>query len=165
KTRGSRYYFKHSPIVSIAYYIDQKLNLTEGMHKKVEANLVSSIMGKEFQFSLGEMLAEYISGRRGYTILPNKEGDIDIIILDAKGKKPIIGYKVKIGKIEAEDAKKAVEKIHSYGIPKAGLISASAKLESVPGSYEELGPEEIIEIAEKVNRKNLRSNPIINYFH
>ncbi len=75
------------------------------MHEKVKANLVSSIMGKEFQFSLGEMLAEYISGRRGYTILPNREGDIDIIILDAKGKKPIIGYEAKIGKIEAEDAK------------------------------------------------------------
>jgi len=156
KTRGARYYFKHrSPIVSIAYYIDQKINLIEGIHKKVESNLVSSIMGKEFQFSLAEMLAEYIGGTRSYTILPNKEGDIDIILLDPKGKKPIIGYEAKIGKIESKDAKKAIEKIHSYGIPKAGLISASAKPESVPGSYEELGPEEIIEIAEKVSSKKL----------
>ncbi|MBC7092241.1 MAG: ATP-binding protein [Nitrososphaeria archaeon] len=159
KTRGSRYYFKHrSPVVSIAYYIDQKLNLTEGIHKKVEANLVSTIMGKVFQFSLGEMLAEHIGGRRSYTILPNKEGDIDIIILDPKGKKPIIGYEAKIGKIDAEDAKRAIEKIHSYGVPKAGLISASAKPESVSGSYEELGPEEIIKIAEKVNSKKIKSN-------
>ena len=162
KTRGARYYFKHrSPIVSIAYYIDQKLNLTEGIHKRVDANLVSSVMGKEFQFSLAEMLAEYVGGRRGYTILPNMEGDIDIILLDPKGKKPIIGYEAKIEKIGANDAKKAVERIHSYGIPKAGLISATAKPENVPGSYEELGPEEIIEIAEKVSsRKSLQSKTI-----
>lgn len=154
KTRGSRYYYKHrSPVLSIIYYLDQKLNIMEGIHKKIDHNLVSSIIGKEFQFSLGEMLAEYFSGRRSYTILPNRKGDIGIIVLDSSGKKPLIGYEAKIGKFETSDAKKAIETIHSYGIPKAGLISASIKPSSVPGSYEELGPEELIEIAEKMNSK------------
>jgi len=156
KTRGSRHFYKHrSPALSIAYYIDQKLNVTEGPHKRMDLNMVSSIIGKEFQFSLGEMLAEYFSGKRAYTILSGEEGDIDIIILDPGGKKPIIGYEAKIGKFEASEARKAIETIHSYGIPKAGLISASVKPPAVPGSHEELGPEELVEIAEKVSGRTL----------
>jgi len=160
KTRGSRYYFKHrSPLLSVIYYIDQKHNITEGVYRTIDRSQFLSVIGREFQFSLGEMLAEYLGGRRGYAILPNGRGDIDIIILDSKGKKPIIGYEVKIGELEKQEAEKAVEKIHSHGIPKAGLISANTRPPSVPGSYEELGPEELVKIAEHVSRSKPHPEP------
>jgi len=41
------------------------------------------------------MLSEYLGGRKSYTILPSGEGDVDIVILDLRGRKPIIGYEVK----------------------------------------------------------------------
>lgn len=155
KTKGAKYYFKHrSPLLSILYYLDQKLHIGEGFHKKIDPNLVMSVIGMEFQFAVGEMLAEYMGGIKGYTILPNMGGDIDIVILDPRLKRPIIGYEVKIGEFEKREAEKAVEKIHNFGIPKAGLISASARPPSVAGSYEELGPEELFKIAEQASPSN-----------
>ncbi|MCS7369152.1 MAG: AAA family ATPase [archaeon GBS-70-058] len=152
KTRGARFYFKHrSPIVSIIQYIDQKLNITETPNINVKREIVANVLSREIQFSLGEMMAEYIGGRRAYTILP--DGDIDIVILDERGRAPIIGYEVKIGDIEVSEAKKAIERIHKHGIPRAGLISISTKPPKVPGSYEEMGPEEIIEIAGRIRSK------------
>ncbi|MEM3078659.1 MAG: hypothetical protein QXR38_04090, partial [Nitrososphaerales archaeon] len=151
KTRGSRHYYKHrSPLLSIIYYIDQKLNISEGTYREVDYNLALNIIGRELQFSLVEMLAEHHGGRRSYTLLPKGEGDIDIVILDQKGKKPIIGYEVKLGDLERNEAKKSVETIHSYGIPKAGLVSLRSKPPMVPGAHETLGPKELINIAEKI---------------
>jgi len=152
KTKGSRSYFKHrSPLLSVIYYLDQKLNISESPRVKIDENIILSVLGREFQFSLGEMLAQYIGGVRSYAILQNGKGDIDIVILDSKGKTPIIGYEVKIGEINENEAKKAVDLIHSYGIPRAGLISASEKPPKVPGSHEELGPEELVSIARKLS--------------
>lgn len=152
KTKGARSYFKHmSPLLSIIYYLDQKLNISESPYVKIDENAILSILGREFQFSLGEMIAQYLGGVRSYTLLPNGKGDIDIVILDSKGKAPIIGYEVKIGEISESEAKKAVDLIHSYGIPRAGLISASEKPPKVPGSHEELGPVELVSIARKLS--------------
>jgi hypothetical protein len=152
RTRGARFYFKHrSPIASIIQYIDQKLNITENPNTNVGREIVMTAISREIQFSLGEMLAEYIGGRRAYAILPN--GDIDIVVLDERRRTPIIGYEVKIGEMEVSEARKAIERIHEQGIPRAGLISVSAKPPKVPGSYEEIGPEEIIEIASKMRSK------------
>ncbi|MGC8576967.1 MAG: AAA family ATPase [Thermoproteota archaeon] len=156
KTRGSRHYFKHrSPLLSIVYYLDQKLSITEAAYRKVDQNLVLSVLSREFQFSLGEMLAEYLEGQRSYTILPDGKGDIDIVILDSEGKTPIIGYEVKIEEIDENEAKKSIELIHSLGIPRAGLISATKKPPKVPGSYEELGPEELMSIAKTIRGRAL----------
>ncbi|MEM3712309.1 MAG: AAA family ATPase [Thermoproteota archaeon] len=152
KTKGSRSYFKHrSPLLSVIYYLDQKLNISESPRVKIDENTILSVLGREFQFSLGEMLAQYIGGVRSYVILSNGKGDIDIVMLDSKGKTPIIGYEVKIGEINENEAKKAVDLIHSHGIPRAGLISASEKPPKVPGSHEELGPEELVSIARKLS--------------
>jgi hypothetical protein len=51
------------------------------------------------------------------------------------------------------EARKAIEKMHEQGVPRAGLISISTKPPKIPGSYEEIGPEEIIEIASKIRFK------------
>jgi len=155
KTRGSRYYFKHrSPLLSIIHYLDQKLNIAEGVHNKPEMDLVLSRLGMEFQFCMGELMAEHLGGKRSYMMLPRGEGDIDIVILDSKGRAPLIGYEVKLGHFESGEARSAVEVIHSYGIPRAGLISASGKPKKVSGSYEELGPEELVSVARQVYKKN-----------
>jgi hypothetical protein len=152
RTRGARFYFKHrSPIASIIQYIDQKLNITENPNINVNREMVMNAVSREMQFSLGEMMAEYIGGKRAYTILPN--GDIDIVILDEGGRTPIIGYEVKIGEIEVNEARKAIERMHEQGVPRAGLISISTKPPKIPGSYEEIGPEEIMDIASKIRFK------------
>lgn len=156
KTRGARHYYKHrSPLLSIAYYLDQKLNITEGLSKRVDPKLVLNVVGREVQFSLGALLAEHHGCTRSYTILPNGRGDVDIVILDQGGRIPLIAYEVKLGKIEAGEARKAIEKIHSYGIPKAGLISLSSKPPTIPCVYETLGPEDLISVAEKIQPKAL----------
>lgn len=115
--------------------------------------MVLSIIGRELQFSLGEMLAEHLGGRRSYMILPDEKGDVDIVISDPKGRAPIIGYEVKIGEIDESEARRTVELIHSHGIPMAGLISVSKKPPKVPGSHEELGPGELVSIARRLRRE------------
>lgn len=151
KTKGSRNYFKHrSPLLSLIYYLDQKLNISESPHVKIDGGVILSVLGRELQFSLGEMLAEYLGGKRSYMILPEGKGDVDIVILDSKGRTPIIGYEVKIGGISESEAKRAVELIHSQGVPRAGLISVSEKPPRVAGSHEELGPEELLNLAGKL---------------
>ncbi|MGB9854744.1 MAG: AAA family ATPase [Candidatus Bathyarchaeales archaeon] len=158
KTRGSRHYYKHrSPLLSIIHYIDQKLGISEGAYQRIDYNLASNIIGRELQFSLGEMLAEYHEGKRSYTMLPHGKGDIDIVILDKKGKKPIIGYEVKLGNFERNEAKKSIETIHSHGILKAGLVSLSSKPPMVLGAHSALGPKELINIAEKISRVALNT--------
>ncbi|MGB9717815.1 MAG: AAA family ATPase [Thermoproteota archaeon] len=153
KTKGLRNYFKHrSPLLSLTYYLDQKLNISESSYMKIDRSMVLSVLGKELQFSLGEMLAEYLGGIRSYMILPDGKGDVDIVILDSKGKTPIIGYEVKIGEISESEAKKAVEQIHSQGIPRAGLVSLSEKPPRVAGSHEEIGPEELVDLAMKLRQ-------------
>ncbi|MGC8832183.1 MAG: hypothetical protein ACP5PQ_06355, partial [Thermoproteota archaeon] len=137
---------------SLTYYLDQKLNISESSYMKIDRSMVLSVLGKELQFSLGEMLAEYLGGIRSYMILPDGKGDVDIVILDSKGKTPIIGYEVKIGEISESEAKKAVEQIHSQGIPRAGLVSLSEKPPRVAGSHEEIGPEELVDLAMKLRQ-------------
>jgi hypothetical protein len=148
-------------LLSIVYYIDQKISVTEAAYRKVDQNLVSSILGRELQFCLGEMLAEYLGGMRSYTILPDGKGDIDIVILDSRGKEPIVGYEVKMGEIDENEARKSIELIHSSGIPRAGLISATQKPPKVPGSYEELGPEELMNIAKTIESKKLNTSAFL----
>ncbi|NHV99108.1 MAG: ATP-binding protein [Thaumarchaeota archaeon] len=153
KTRGSRNYFKHrSPLLSLVYYLDQKLNISESPRVKIDEGIILSVLGRELQFSLGEMLAEYLGGVRSYMILPGGKGDVDIVILDSKGRAPMIGYEVKIGEISESEARRSIELIHSQGIPRAGLISLSEKPPRVSGSHEELGPEELASITRKLRR-------------
>lgn len=71
--------------------------------------MILSVLGRELQFSLGEMLAEHLGGTRSYMILPKGKEDADIVILDSKGRTPIMGYEVKIGKISESEAKRAIE--------------------------------------------------------
>ncbi|TRM73716.1 ATP-binding protein, partial [Sulfolobus sp. A20-N-F8] len=66
---------------------------------------------------------------------------------------PIIGYEVKIGEFSRADAERAIERIRSAGIPKAGLISLKERPNF--NADEELGPEELINYAEEVFKRNV----------
>ena len=158
RTRGSRYYFKHrSPLLSITYYVDQKLRLSEGIYGRAEPDLVLRALSREIPFSVGELLAEIHGGVRAYTVLPGGRGDVDVVILDESSKKPIIGYEVKLGEIEVAEARRAVERMHSCGIPRAGLISIASKPPRTPGAQEELGPEDLVEMARRLREEHERS--------
>lgn len=152
KTRRARYYYKHrSPLLSMLYYIDQKYSISEG--EASISNLrdgILSILSKEIQFCIGELLAERLGGVRSYTILPSGLGDIDVVILDARRKVPIAAYEVKLGSITVRDARKAVERMRSLGFPRVGVISLSELPPKVKGVDEVLGPEELIKLANKL---------------
>lgn len=145
KTRRSRYYYKHrSPLVSILLRIGE---LIEEAKITPSPQIILQDIALELQFMLGEMLAKYYKLSRAYTILPHGQGDIDIVLLD-KAKKPVIAYEVKIGEITVSEAKKIIERIKRYGIPKVGLIS----LEETPPKEADisLGPHDIVDIAEQL---------------
>lgn len=149
RTRRNRYYYKHrSPLLSILLRIEE---LVEEHGVKPDIQTIMYDIALETQFMLGELLARYHKLSRAYTILPHGQGDIDIVLLD-KAKKPVIAYEVRIGEITRSEARKIVEKIKGYGIPRVGLISLTEKpLEEKVD--EALGPQEIITIAEELRRQ------------
>ncbi len=151
KTRRSRYYYKHrSPLLSILLRIEE---LVEEHGVKPDPQTIIYDIALETQFMLGELLAKYHGLTRAYTILPQGEGDIDIVLLD-KSKKPVIAYEVKLGEITPNEAGKIANRIHRYGIPRVGVISLTTKPE-VNGIVDyALGPLEIISIARELREKN-----------
>ncbi len=151
KTRRSRYYYKHrSPLLSILLRIEE---LVEEHGIRPDPQTIIYDVALETQFMLGELLAKYHGLTRAYTILPQGEGDIDIVLLD-KSKKPVIAYEVKLGEITSSEARRVADRIHRYGIPRVGVISLTAKPE-VNGIVDyTLGPLEIISIARELREKN-----------
>ena len=149
KTRRNRYYYKHrSPLLSILLRIDELVE-EHGVEPDIQSIIYDIAL--ETQFMLGELLARYHKLSRAYTILPHGQGDIDIVLLD-KTKKPVIAYEVKIGEITRNEARKIVERIKEYGIPRVGLVSLTEKpLEEKVD--EALGPQEIIAIAEELRKR------------
>ncbi len=145
----SRFFFKHrSPIMHAIYYLDQKLNLGEEEVAVEEVKKrLTHILAHEFAFSVGELMAEVHKGTLAYTITP--EGDIDVVIMDARRRKPRTGYEVKLGEITAREALQFAERIRSLGVPRAGLVSMSKKPPMLKDIYESYGPEELTELALK----------------
>ena len=140
--RKARWYYKiSSPIISLIFYAEAKysVSFTESVGELP--------IGREVQFSIGEMLAEKYNATFAYS--PYE--DIDIVLMD-KGK-PIIGYEVKIGEFSKSEAEKAVERIRRAGIPKAGLISLSERPNF--NADEVLGPEELVKVAEEISNRVL----------
>ncbi|MGC9104454.1 MAG: AAA family ATPase [Candidatus Methanodesulfokora sp.] len=145
KTRRSRVYYRHSsPLLSIAYYLDQKFGISDGYRVK-EGSVVRSVFGREVEYCIAEMLANELGGIPGFHVSP--EGDVDVIIF--RGGKAIFGYEVKMGIIERREARKAVERVHELGIPRAGLISLKEKPPEIEGAFQLIGPEDLVRIAER----------------
>jgi len=143
-TRGARTYYRHrSSLLSLLLYIDERFGYTYEEPSKED---IDSRLGLETQFFIGEILSIYKRLGLGYMIMPGGEGDIDIILL-SKGK-PVIAYEFKIGSFSRIEANRAVKKIRQYGIHRVGLISLSEKPPEV--ADESLGPEEIVQISQRL---------------
>ena len=137
--KGSEWYYDiDSPIMSVTFYAEAKYKVSEG-NKSVDLTYPIS---KELQFSIGEMLAEYYNAELAYV----PQGDIDIVLL--KKGKPFIAYEVK-NKFGESEARRAIERIKDFGIPRAGLIGV---MEEPPKSEDSIGPDRLIEIAKTVRK-------------
>ncbi|MEM3216039.1 MAG: hypothetical protein QXS17_03935 [Candidatus Micrarchaeaceae archaeon] len=142
--KGARFYYRiNSPVLSIAYYLDQKYRIAES-GVEVQKPVIESLIGKEVERAISNLLSQYKGLRGAYTIA--KDGDIDVVLLDKKAKNPLAAYEVKIGEISTAEAHKAIERIHSAGIADVGLVSLSKKPGEVKGANELLGPDELFDI-------------------
>jgi len=139
--RRARWYYRiSSPIISLMFYAEAKYNVS------FTETLGELPIGREVQFSIGEMMAEY----KNLTFAYSPYEDIDVVLLN--NDKPVIGYEVKLGGFSKSECEKSVERIRRAGIPKAGLISLTEK-PNFSLADEVLGPEDLVKIAEYVFKK------------
>jgi len=139
--RRARWYYRiSSPIISLMFYAEAKYNVS------FTETLGELPIGREVQFSIGEMMAEY----KNLTFAYSPYEDIDVVLLN--NDKPVIGYEVKLGGFSKSEGEKSVERIRRAGIPKAGLISLTEK-PNFSLADEVLGPEDLVKIAEYVFKK------------
>jgi len=147
KSRGARVYYRHySPLLSLVYYLDQKFSVSEGY--PVNSESVRSAMGREVEYCVAELMAERDAGIPGFHVSP--EGGVDVVVF--KGGRPVAGYEVKVGVIERAEARRAIERMRSLGLPRAGLVSLRERPPEVGGA-EALGPEDLVAVAKRLSRK------------
>jgi hypothetical protein len=68
-----------------------------------------------------------------------------------KGGRAVAGYEVKLGPFSSSEASRAVERIRSLGIPKAGLVSLTE--EPPPVADELYGPRDLVRLAREVSER------------
>ncbi|NOZ89440.1 MAG: hypothetical protein GXO15_05895, partial [Crenarchaeota archaeon] len=86
------------------------------------AEAARMLAARELQFSVGELLAEHHGGVAAYTILPGGSGDVDVVILDPRGRAALAAYEVKMGACSRGDLEKALEAARHAGAPEAGAV-------------------------------------------
>ena len=157
-TRGKRIYYRHaSPLLGMIYGLVERDAIDE--YPVAPGSLredALSLYSRELQFSLAELLAEHWGGVPSYTILPRGEGDVDIVVLDKKGRRAIAAYELKLGTCGRRDFVKALERAKRVGAEKPGIICLSGSSGAAPQGLEVLGPEDIAEIALGNVRKSTR---------
>jgi len=138
-TLGRENYYKvESPPLSLILYAESKYMVSERDVKIPELPI-----GKEVQFSVGEMLAKYFGGELYYS--PRE--DIDIVIV--KRKKPIWAFEVKIGEITRAEMIEGVKRMSKVA-EKVGFVSLKEKPEEIADLS--LGPKELIKIAKELSK-------------
>lgn len=133
------YYRVNSPPLSLALYAEAKYAVSE-----LDVEVRELPIGREVQFSVGELLAKYFGGVLHYS--PRE--DIDVVIV--KGKKPVWAFEVKVGEITREEAREAVKRM-SRVAEKVGLVSLRERPEEIADMS--VGPKELLEIAEEVRKR------------
>jgi len=138
------YYKVDSPPLSLTLYAESKYAVGDR-----DVEIPDLPIGREVQFSVGEMLARYFKGTLHYS--PRK--DIDVVIV--RGRRPIWAFEVKVGEITREEAMRAVRRMSKVA-EKVGLVS----LRERPGDYGDLslGPRELLDIARRVSRGESTQN-------
>jgi len=161
RTRGRRIYYRHaSPLLGIIYGLVERHAVDEypAPVGSLE-NSSLSLYSRELQFSLAELLAEHHEGLPAYTILPGGRGDVDIVVLDKRARRPLAAYEVKLGTCSREDYSKALERARAVAAERAGIICLKHPLDEPPRGLELLGPEEIHRIAVETARKITPTSP------
>uniref|UniRef100_A0A7J3X5F9 ATP-binding protein n=1 Tax=Thermofilum pendens TaxID=2269 RepID=A0A7J3X5F9_THEPE len=149
KTPGARIYYRHrSSLLSLLMALEER-GFEAGLRPSCE--VVSSTLGVEAQFFVGELLAEATGLKRAYAITGT--WDVDVVLL--KGERAVAGYEVKLGPFSGSEASKAVERIRSLGIPRAGLVSLTE--EPPPVADEGYGPSDLVELARKTTERLRRA--------
>ncbi|MFP3260274.1 MAG: AAA family ATPase [Sulfolobus sp.] len=133
-----KYYKIRSPPLSLTLYAESKYAISE-----TDLEVKDLPIGREVQFSIGEMLSAYFGGVQYYS----PKEDVDVIIV--KKKKPIWAFEVKMGEFTSSEAKEAVKKMSKIA-EKVGLVS----LRERPPDYGDIsiGPKELLEIANQLTK-------------
>jgi len=158
RTRGHRVYYRHkSHLLAIIYGLKHYLAVDEiQVSPAIVAEYARRLHARELQFAVASLLAEYHGGTPAYTILPHAAGDVDVVVLDPRGKRPIAAYEVKAGDCTRRDAIKALEAARTVGAPRAGLVCVGDPPARAPQELEVLGPRDLARAAAQVAARAAR---------
>ncbi len=155
RTRGRRVYYRHaSPLLGIVFGLAERYAVDEHpapLHVLRGAAL--SFYARELQFSLAELMAEHHGGLPAYTVLPGGAGDVDIVVLDARGRAAVAAYEVKLGRCGRGDYTKALARAQAVDADEAGVICLNGSAGAPPEGLRVLGPREVAAIAVKAARR------------
>ena len=153
RTRGSRRYYRHrSSLLALLYSLSDEVDEL-GVEPSPET--VKSRYGVELAFNIGEMMARAKGLARGYSVQGAR--DVDIVLLDKKGR-ALWGYEVKMGSINAREAREVADWIHSLGIAHAGVITLKESPKEPLAIDEIMDAEAIVELAKKLAEER-RASP------
>ncbi|ACP37407.1 AAA family ATPase [Saccharolobus islandicus] len=137
-TLGKENYYKvSSPPLSLILYAESKYMVSER-----DALIEELPIGREVQFSIGEMLAKYFGGQLYYS----PKEDIDVVIV--RKKKPIWAFEIKMGEITKSEALNSIKRMSKVS-ERVGFVSLKEK----PNDYGDLnlGPKELMQIAKELS--------------
>jgi len=134
-----KYYTVRSPALSMILYAEAKYSISDVGQAEVELPL-----GREAQFTVGEMLANYYGAVQYYS--PRE--DIDVVLV--KGRERVWAFEVKLGPFTRREAVEAAAKLKRVA-KRAGLVSLSETPPDVADAS--LGPGELLQMAKELVRK------------
>ncbi len=135
-----RYYVIRSPVLSLILYAEAKYSITELGVSSIELPI-----GREVQFSIGEMLSNYFNATQHYS----PKEDIDVVLV--RGRRRVWAFEIKQGAFTQREAVEAVSKMRRIA-EKVGLVSLSERPPDV-GDVS-IGPQELLSMAEELARRN-----------
>lgn len=135
-----RYYVVRSPALSMLLYAEAKYHVGD-----LDATPPELPLGREAQFSIGEMLADYFDAAQRYS--PRE--DIDVVL--TKGRRRLWAFEVKTGPFTRQEAVEAAAKLKRVA-ERAGLVSLSEKPPDVADLS--IGPQELVDMAKEMARRS-----------
>ncbi len=142
KTKGAKYYYKHSsPLLATLFYLVEGYAIDEQPRYDLDEQ-VRLKLAIEYQFVIGELLAEALGGKLAYR---PSNGDVDVIILDRRNV-PLWAFEVKLGECKRVD----VERLRRTA-PRVGAVCEG----EVKGVDWMIDDEELIELARRVVAKRV----------
>jgi len=135
-----RYNVVRSPALSLMLYAEAKYMVSE---LGPSSGLPALPLGREIQFSVGEMLAARFGASQHYS--PRE--DVDVVLV--RGRRREWAFEVKAGEFSAQEAGAAVERMRRVA-EMVGLVSLSGRPPDA-GADLSLGPRELLEMARSMS--------------